>query len=442
MTNRTLIENGSIITGFNHKIISDKAILIEDGLIKQIAKKSQIKPPFNNIIDATDKIILPGLIDTHTHCYSALALGFTKIKPATHFDTILKELWWKIDKHLTLEDIYISALTTCIHCIRHGCTTIFDHHSSPDATLGSLEHIARAILNSGLRGCLSYEISDRNGEKNSYEGMEENLTFISSCKNNPRSQLKALLGLHASFTLSDETLNETAYRAKEYGTGFHIHAAEAELDQAETMKRYNRRVVERLADHDILGPKTIAAHCVHLNETEMRLLENTDTMVAHCPQSNMNNGVGIADIITLMNKNILVGLGTDAITTNLFEEMRTGLWAQHLKNNPSIGFNEIAKTVFQNNQLIANRIFDDIDIGLIQEGYAADLILIDYNPATPIENNNVMDHLLYGISQMPVDTTIVNGVILMKNKKLQLDLNENEIFAKARELALKLWKRV
>jgi putative selenium metabolism protein SsnA len=460
---RILIENGIIVTlGENNKVLYGKSLLIEDGIIKKIADsatfKQKAKPAksschcccgtaensceYDKVIDAKGKVVLPGIINSHMHFYSTLVRGLGKANPSKNFREILENLWWRLDKQLTLDDTYYSALIILINAIRHGTTTLIDHHASPFAAKGSLQQIAKAVLETGLRSCLCYELSDRDGEKIAQEGIEENVEFIKYCQSHPNDQLKALFGLHASFTITDKTLAKAAKAGHDLGVGFHVHTAEAKSDQDETFKMCGERVVERFKTHGILGPQTITAHCVHINEKEMDLLAETKTMVAHNPQSNMNNATGIADIVSMANKGILVGLGTDAMTVNMFEEVRVALWAQHLRaNNPSVGFMEAANTLFTNNAKIVGRIWQDTKIGVLAEGYAADIAIIDYIPPTPLNEMTVLGHLIFGISQETVDTTIAKGQVLMENKKLLLDIDEEEMSIKSRKLTEKLWER-
>ena len=220
-----------------------------------------------------------------------------------------------------------------------------------------------------------------------------------------------------------------------------MHTAEAKSDQDINIDSFNLRVVQRLNKFGILGPKTIAAHCVHVDEDEMNMLRDTGTAVVHNPQSNMNNAVGVADIVKMSAKGILVGLGTDAMTVNMLEEVRVALWAQHLShNNPSVGFMEALGALVLNNARIANRYWDP-KVGVLKEGYAADVILMDYWPPTPFDNNTFLGHLGFGLSQSFVDTTICGGKVLMEGKKLKIGLDEEEIAAKSRELSQKLWQR-
>lgn len=437
-----LIENGIIITlGDNGKVLYDHALLIENGLIKKIAKKSEIKGPFDKVIDARGKAVLPGMINAHMHFYSTLVRGLGKAAPSKNFQEVLENLWWRLDKQLTVEDTYYSTLIMLLNAIRHGTTTLIDHHASPFAVRGSLQEIARAIKETGVRGSLCYELSDRDGDKIAQEGIEENIDFIKYCYENPSDQLKALFGLHASFTVSDQTLQAAIDANRAYGAGFHVHTAEANSDQIATQKMTGKRVVERFKAAGILGPKTICAHCVHINEAEMDMLAETDTIVVHNPQSNLNNAVGIADITKMSQKGILVGLGTDAMTVNMLEEVRVALWAQHLKHDPSQGFMEAANTLFSNNAKIVSRYWGDTKLGVLSEGNAADVILVDYIPPTPLNEMTVLGHLIFGISQCVVDTTIARGQVLMENKKLLLDIDEEEISAKSVELTKKLWDR-
>jgi putative selenium metabolism protein SsnA len=443
MHNKLLIKNGIIITlGENNQVLYDHDLLIEKEVITKIAKSGSITGPFTKEIDAKGKVILPGFINTHMHFYSTLVRGLGKAKPSQNFQEVLENLWWRLDKKLTLEDTYMSTLIVLLNAIRHGTTTFIDHHASPRHIKGSLNEIARAIKETGLRGCLCYEVSDRDGKKTTQEGLKENAEFIKYCRELPDDQLKALFGLHASFTVSEKTLEQASQMAHDLNVGFHVHTAEAESDQTETLKMCGQRVVERFKTHDILGPQTICAHCVHVDNNEIDLLAQTDTIVVHNPQSNMNNAVGIADIIKMSGKGILVGLGTDAMTVNMTEEARVAMWAQHLRaGNPTCGFMEVCDTLFTNNAKIAGRIWNDVKIGAIEKGYAADLAIIDYIPPTPLESATALGHLIFGISQSTVDTTITKGKVLMENKILKLDIDEERISAHARKLTKKLWKR-
>ena len=440
MKKTILIKNGTIVTlGEKNKVLAGHALLIEDGLIKKIGPQKNFKGKYTKVIDAAGKLVMPGFINAHMHFYSTFARGLGKAPPSRNFVEILNNLWWRLDKQLTNADSYYSAVIPLIDAVRKGTTTLIDHHASPFAITGSLAAVEKAVRETGLRACLCYEVSDRDGKEKAKEGLDENSAFIAAAAAKNDNTIKAMFGLHASFTISDETLEEAAYRGHKLKTGFHIHTAESQADQLHCESHHKLRVVERLRDFGILGRQSIAAHCVHVNETEIQILKETGTAVVHNPQSNANNSVGIADITGMAANGVLVGLGTDAMTVNMLEEVRAALWMQHLKKDPSQGFMEAGNALLLNNAKIANRLFKGL--GELKEGFAADLAIIDYLPPTPLDASNFYGHLIFGISQSEVDTTIAAGRVLMEGKKLKLDIDEAEVAAKSQELAKKLWKK-
>ena len=437
-----LIKNGTVITlGESGRVIEDGAVLIEEGRILKIGKSEEFKGSYGRVIDARNKVVLPGFINAHMHFYSTMVRGLGKMEPAVDFVDVLKKLWWRLDKQLLLEDCYYSALIPLIDAVKKGTTTLIDHHASPFAVTGSLDRIERAVREVGVRASLCYEVSDRDGHDIAMEGIRENVGFIEKCNAANDDYVKALFGLHASFTITDETLKKAVESAEGLDTGFHLHVAEARSDEDYAVKHFGKRVVERLNDAGVLGPKTIAAHCVHVNENEMDLLKSTDTTVVHNPQSNINNAVGVADIITMTAKGIRVGLGTDAMTVNMLEELRSALWIHHLaQENPSVGFMESMNALTVNNAKIANRYWD-VGVGELREGFAADIILMEYYPPTPLDADTVLGHIAFGLSQATVDTTIVGGRVLMENRELKMGVDEEEVARASRELASRLWER-
>ncbi len=440
--NNILIKNGIIITlGENPKVLYNHSILIEGDKVKKIDETKNFTGKYDKVIDAHGKVVMPGFINAHMHFYSTLVRGLGKASPSKNFNEVLENLWWRLDKKLDADTNYYSALIMAINAIKHGTTTLIDHHASPFSAKGSLNLIAKAVKETGLRASLCYEVSDRDGEKIAEEGLEENTEFIKQCQKNNDEQLKGMFGLHAAFTLSDKTLEKASKLGNDLNTGFHVHVAEAESDEEFNVKNFGMRVVERLDKFNILGNKSLAIHCVHINENEMDILAKNGTAVVHNPQSNLNNAVGIADIIKMQEKGILVGLGTDAMTVKMPEELRVALWAQHIRNsNPTCGFMEVANTLLNNNRKIAARYWN-VPLGTIEENAAADIVLMDYYPPTPLDENTYLGHIIFGLSQSVVDTTIANGKVLMENKILKIDVNEEEASAKSKELTVKLWER-
>ena len=439
---KLLIVNGPIFTGgADFALLQGHGLLLEEGRIAKIAPLRKLRSQGTRQIDARGKLIMPGLINAHMHFYSTLVRGLGKAAPAHDFDGVLHNLWWRLDRKLTLEDTYYSALIMMLAAVRSGTTTLIDHHASPGAIPGSLERIARAGSETGLRIGLAYEISDRDGAKAAAEGLTENAEAVLYCRDHGGEYLRALVGLHASFTLSDLTLARAATLAADLGVGCHIHCAEAASDQEDCLAKHKMRVVERLKRRGVLGPKTIAAHAVHVDKGEIETLAATKAMVVHNPQSNLNNAVGIADIVAMTAAGVLVGLGTDAMTVDMLEEVRVALWAQHYgRRDPAQGFMEATGALFSGNPAIAERIWG-LPLGRLREGAPADVILVDYDPPTPLDAGSVLGHIVYGVSQSIVDTTIVAGRVLMENKVLKLDIDEERAAARSRELAAALWQR-
>jgi len=438
-----VIENGLIVTmDEQRRILKRGTVAVEDGKIIGVEKASEARGKYKaeKVIDATGKIVMPSLICAHHHLYSTFARGMSiPGEPAKNFVEILEKLWWKLDNLLTKEDIYYSSLVPLIECVRNGTTTIIDHHESQSYQSGSLDEIARAVKEVGIRASLCLGTSDRYGRGK--EGLEENERFLSLLKSQPSELLKGMVGLHATFTVNDDTLDESVRMARKYDVGIHVHCAEDKADEDENLKKYNMRVIERLNSHGALGEKSIAVHCVHVDEKEMNILKATGINVVHNPESNMNNAVGCADVLGMMEKGINVGLGTDGMSSDMLAQMRCAyLLQRHEKKDPRVAFLEAPAMLLNNNPKIVERVAGWI-VGEIAEGALADIVLIDYFPPTSLNENNFLGHLIFGLVDATVDTTICNGKILMENKKL-VDLDEESIAQKASQLASELWKRL
>lgn len=439
-----LIGNGRLITRDSElPYLDDGAVVIEGNLIRDAGSTAEMKSkyPDAQFMDARRRLIMPGLINTHQHYYSTMARGMANDSPpATKFSEILKGLWWRLDKRLTLEDTYYSAAVPMIEQIKNGVTTVFDHHASPYAVRGSLTEIARASDDMGIRSSLCYEVSDRDGEKIAQEGIDENMEIIRMAKERGDDMLKGMFGLHASMTVSDATMEKCVAAMEGSGAGFHVHTAEGIEDVEDSLAKYGKRVVKRWNDYGILHPKSIAVHCVHVDEDEMDILAETGVAVVNNPESNMGNAVGCSPVIRMMEKGVMMGLGTDGYAFDMFESYKVGnIIHKHVLKDSKVAWGEVPTMLFENNAIIAERHFDG-KLGKLKEGYYADVILVDYNPPTQINSDNINGHLLFGVMGRMVDTTIVNGKILMKDRVLQ-NIDEERIFARSRELASALWER-
>jgi putative selenium metabolism protein SsnA len=439
-----MVGNGTLITqDGSSPLIGDGCVAIQDGLITEVGGTAdmQRRHPAAQFVNARGRIIMPGLINTHMHLYSTFARGMAlKDEAPENFLQILERLWWRLDRVLTLEDVYLSAMVALIDCIKNGTTTIFDHHSSPGAVTGSLFRIAEAVRRTGVRSCLCYEVTDRDGVEVADQGIEENRIFLADCKQPNESLLRGLFGLHASFTVGDKTMARCTLLAKELGAGFHIHVAEGEADLAQCQSKHGMRVVERLHERGILGSKTIAAHCVHVSEAEIELLKESKTNVVHNPESNMANAVGSAPVLEMMHHGVRVGLGSDGYTTDMFESLKVANALQkHRTGQPGAGWTEVPTMLFAANSAIASESFGRT-VGKLVPGAHADLIIVDYDPPTPLHASNIAGHILFGISGRAVVTTIIGGRVVMEDRKL-LEIDEQEVMIKARASAEKMWQR-
>lgn len=440
-----ILKNGRVITQDKDRpYIEDGAVVIEGNKIVAVDTTENILAKYKDedTIDVDGKVIMPGFINTHHHIYSAFARGMSSSgKPNENFLEILENLWWKIDKKLSLEDLKYSAYTTYIDCIKKGVTTVFDHNASPFAVTGSLDSIADAAKDLGLRTCLCYEVSDRDGEKIAQEGIDENINFIKKYNTDEQNMIKGMFGLHASFTLSDETLRKCDEELKGLNAGYHVHVAEGIDDLEQCLEKYGKRVVERLRDMNILGDKTIAVHCIHVTDDELNILRDTNTMVVHNPESNMGNAVGCQPFLELHQKGITIGLGTDGYTSDMTESMKVAnIIHKHVKQNPSVAWGEVSVSMFENNRKIAQKYFSG-DLGILRAGALADVIVVDYDPLTPMNENNINSHILFGFTGKDVVTTIIDGKVIMQDRKL-VGIDEKEIFKTSREVAKKLWDRM
>jgi len=444
-----LITNGTVITlGAENRVIENGAVYIRGDKIADIGSTNALTKRYlhEERLDAHGKLIMPGSIVAHTHFYGAFARGMAVPGPAPkNFPQILDQLWWKIDRALTLEDCKLSALVCLVDAIRNGTTTLIDHHASPNAIDGSLDAIADAVLESGLRASLCYEVTDRNGAAGARAGIRENARFIKRIRNSQfaiRNRLGASFGLHASFTVSDKTLEQCLGAVDGLGVGFHIHVAEDISDEDDSLSKYGMRVVDRLHARGILGAKSIAAHCVNADIGEIELLRQTKTNVAHNPRSNMNNAVGVADVLGMLRRGVNIGLGNDGFSNNHFAEMKIAYLLHKLaRRDPrGMGADQVLRMAYANNAKIA-QVFWKPRAGELSVGAFADIILLDYVPYTPLTAGNFPWQLIFGIDGAHVTHTICAGKLLMKDRAL-LTLDEGAIAAKAKEAAKRVWKRV
>jgi putative selenium metabolism protein SsnA len=438
-----LIGNGYVITrGGARALIKNGGVAVEGSRIVRVDDFSRLRAlyPDARLIDARGGVIMPGLINAHNHIYSAFARGMAiKGYAASGFLDILEGLWWTLDRRLTNSDTRLSADMTFADCIENGVTTVVDHHASYGEIRGSLFEIAESAGRAGVRACLCYEVSDRDGEEKMREAAGENAEFIRFAAKDTTGRLAALFGLHAPFTLSDRTLEHCA-RANP-GAGYHIHLAEGLDDVLHSLRRHGKRPAYRLHDFGILGPDTLLGHCTHVSEAEIDLIGRTGSMVAHNPQSNMGNAVGCPPAIHMFDRGVMIGLGTDGYTNDMLDSYKVGnLLHKHNLADPSAAWTQVPAMLFDNNARMASKMFGR-EIGVLKEGAAADVIVVDYTPPTPLEPDNINGHVMFGMTGRMVTATVIDGVVRMEDRVLT-GVDKPALLSECRAAARALWSRI
>ncbi|MDR1043067.1 MAG: putative aminohydrolase SsnA [Clostridiales Family XIII bacterium] len=440
-----LITNGKVITqDAARPFLDGGAVAIEGTKIAEVGATGDLlkRYPDAEIVDANGKLVMPGFINCHMHYYSTFARGGNfGGKPATTFGEVLSGLWWKLDKQLTLDDVYYSAVGPMIDEVRGGVTSVVDHHASPYAVRGSLFKIAEAAGEIGIRSNLCYETSDRDGEAIAREGIEENIDFVKHCRAKDDDMMRGLVGMHAQMTISDATLDRLMNEAEPLGAGYHIHVAEGIEDVVDAVGKYGLRVVERLYQRKVLNEKSIAVHCVNVTEDEIGMLADSGVAVVHCPESNMSNAVGISPLAAMFGRGALVGMGTDGYCADMTQSLRATHALHKLAARiPSVFWGEPRQMLFENNRAIMNRYLNG-EVGRLAAGCYADVIVVDYDAPTPVDGDTYYGHILFGVNGGSVGTTIANGRILMKDHAL-VGIDEERLMAQSRERAAALWKRM
>lgn len=445
MSAELLVTGGTIVSpGAANGVVTGGAVWIRGGVIEEVAGAREAAGLAERrrgapVLDAGGCVVLPGFVNAHVHLYAAFARGIAVPgEPPRNFLEILERLWWRLDRTLTPEDVYFSALAGAIESAKAGTTTLIDHHSSPHACDGSLSLIHDALDTVGLRGVLAYEVSDRDGR--AAEGIAENARFLARVREKGDGRCAGLFGLHASFTLEDRTLAEASAAAASLAAPFHIHIGEDFHDLARARATHGTSVVRRLADAGVLTPGTIGAHCIYLEDDDFRILAEREVVVAHCPQSNTNNAVGTGDLVRWLESGITVALGTDGFTMSVPHEAQVGSIVHRLaRREPSAAMGEMVSMATLTNARVASR-YLGARLGAIEPGCAGDLALFRYDAPTPLAPETLAGHLLFGIARTPAAATVVAGRVVQQGGRM-VGMDEDAIFAKSREHAAAFWKR-
>ncbi len=434
-----LYANALLITNDSeNRVIQPGCMAVTNGRISYVGKETEGNfPPEVERLDMGGRVLMPGQILGHTHLYSFLARGLAPEGAPQNFVEQLQQMWWRLDRALKLEDVYWSAKGACLEALLSGTTTVIDHHASPSCIEGSLEALAKGIAEIGIRGALAYEITDRNGFEGAQQGIEENLRGMEIAKEMP-GFLAARIGLHASFTLSDKTLDAVAEKMPRIG--IHIHVAEDWEDVDLSRELHGGGVLQRLGIRGLLDEQSILVHGVHLEEDELHRLAESGAFLVHNPRSNMNNGVGAANLMAFEAAGVNLAMGSDGMGPDPAPEAMAALLLQrHRAGSPSVAWPLIQKIYCEGNPRLATRTFG-IPLGKLEAGAAADFIVRDYQPPTPLNQDNWWGHFLFGLASTPVDMVVVAGDTLVSHGQ-PVNLDAGQVWHECRRRAHDLWAR-
>ncbi|MHB8071428.1 MAG: putative aminohydrolase SsnA [Candidatus Cryosericum sp.] len=439
-----LVRNARIVYPATKGFVVDRGwLLARDGLIAGLGTGASPvearQPSADRVeIDAGGMTLLPGLINAHMHLYSMYSRGMSTGRVSHGFVDVLQDLWWRLDRSLLKDACWMSAAFSGMDSLRCGTTTIVDHHASPSYVVGSLSTLSDALCQIGLRHVLSYEITDRNGPEGAHAGVEENVRFADEV-HGVHGLASAMVGLHASFTISDETLSILHDAIGSRSVGYHVHVAEGAVDETDSITKYGKRIICRLDEAGLLGPHSIAVHCVGIDDLERRLLSESGTPVVVNTMSNMNNAVGLPAVREMLNAGVEVGIGTDGYTANMFEEFRNTLVGmRHRYEDPSAFWPEVQQAQIETNADIVSRLIGQ-SVGCLEQGAAADFILVDYTSPTPINATNAFGHMFFGMSSDLVDTVVVGGKVAVRNHEV-LGVDRKDLERESLKVAKDVWE--
>jgi putative selenium metabolism protein SsnA len=401
---------------------------------KIVARGNVQAHPGDEVIDCGGSVVLPGLVNGHTHLYSALAVGMPQPnRNPRNFLEILASIWWRLDRALDEKSNEMSATIGALDALKCGTTTLIDHHASPNAIDGSLDAIERGIDRVGLRGVLCYEVTDRNGPEGRERGLAENRRYLKKKVQDQR--FAGLVGAHAAFTLEDETLDALSEIAKEFSTGVHIHVAEDPCDEEASRRDHKSDVMERLEKHRIVNDRTIFAHGIHLGDDAISRVNAAGLTLAHNPRSNMNNAVGYTPIAKITAP---VQLGTDGIGADMFTEAKTA-WFKSRDGAAGITPADVIKMLANSARRASQTL--GVTVGKLEIGAAADVIVTDYVPFTALNAANLPGHFIFAMGSQNVRHVIANGKVALRDRKV-MTCDEGQIRRESVAVASALWKRM
>lgn len=422
------LTGGTVVVSLEPPQLLRSEVVVRNGRVAAVG----IAPEGIATHDCSGCLVVPGNVCAHHHLYSSLARGMPyRLEPPRTFVEILRRVWWRLDRALDDEAVQASAIVGGAVAVLNGTTTVIDHHASPNAVDGSLDRVASALADLGVRSVLCYEVTDRDGPDLADAGLEENRRFLKS----DWPLARGMVGAHASFTLSEETLAACVELAQTAGAGLHIHVAEDEADQRDARARFGMRVVQRLAGAGALDDRALLAHCVHLDERERDAVRAAGASVVHNASSNMNNRVGHAPVRSFDR----LALGTDGVGGDMFAESKAAYWRTR-EDDPSVT-PAWALQRMADSAGVAAAAFGEPLLGRIEPGAPADIVVLAYDTPTPLSEENLAGHWLFGLGARHVRDVMVGGEWSVLDRRLTR-VDAEELTIRCREAAGRLWERM
>jgi len=390
----------------------------------------------DEIVDCRGGLVLPGLVNGHTHLYSALAVGMPPTpKTPTNFVEKLEYVWWRLDRAHNSESIEMSARVGALEALRRGTTMLFDHHASPNSIEGSLDLIEKGVGDVGLRAVLCYETTDRHGRDGRLAGLEENRRYLEKRLQHANGQFAGMAGAHASFTLEDDTLEQLAGLATDFDTGVHMHVAEDACDEDDCQEKFQSFLIDRLSGIKLLKPQSVFAHCTHFDPEAIARLREARVTIAHCPRSNMNNGVGTAPMAAY---NAPVMLGTDGHSSDMFLEARIA-WLAARQDGVNLPPEAVLARIAQAARRASAALH--VTLGKLEADAAADIVITDYAPNTALDSQNFAGHFLFALGAEHVRDVFVSGAPKLRDRVF-VEHDAANVRRASAEVAGRLWKRM
>lgn len=438
-----LIKNGYIVTmDRDARLFSNGAIAINGNRIVAVGKSSDIEQKYSGerIIDVSGKIVMPGIIVSHSHTHGQACMG---MPPGEGIETFYDELakwWWPfLEDQLKKEDVYALSRYSITEMAKNGVTTVDDVMEAPKDLPGILDAEGNAFLEVGMRGVLAFEATERISKENAKLGIQENVNFIKKWNNKPDALLRGVMCVHTVFSCSPEMLKEVKELADKYNAWINLHVEESQFEVDYSLKHYGKRSFEHLKDIGFLGPNVLAAQCVYTSDEEIKILKEYDVKVSHNLQTNMVIGVGVAPITKMLDAGVVVSLGNDGFYLDMFETIRT-VYITHkgvLKNAGVLPSKKVLEMATIDG---AKSIGLDKDIGSLEVNKKADIITIDLKAPVPINDDNIYDLIVsYGAGKN-VTHTIVDGKVIVENQRV-LTVDEEKVKKEAYDASVRIWKR-